>query len=64
MIEDSIEDSKDNAVLLYELIHDFLRQNPIYTQTIVGVLETIKLEFVIGAINEIEDVDDEDTEEM
>ena len=63
MIEDSIEDSKDNAVLLYELIHDFLRQNPIYTQTIVGVLETIKLEFVIGAINEIEDAGDEDIEE-
>ena len=63
MIKDSIEDSKDNAVLLYELIHDFLRQNPIYTQTIVGVLETIKLEFVIGAINEIEDIDDEDIDE-
>ena len=56
-----IEDSGDNAVLLYQLIHDFLRQNPMFTQSIVGVLETIKLEFVI-AINEIEDseIDEED----
>jgi len=57
-----IEDSGDNAVLLYQLIHDFLRQNPMFTQSIVGVLETIKLEFVIDAINEIEDseIDEED----
>ena len=58
-----IEDSGDNAVLLYQLIHDFLRQNPMFTQSIVGVLETIKLEFVIGAINEIEDAGDEDLDE-
>ena len=60
-----IEDSGDNAVLLYQLIHDFLRQNPMFTQSIVGVLETIKLEFVI-AINEIEDseIDEEDIDSL
>ena len=57
-----VPDSKDNAVLLYQLIHDFLRQNPMYTQAIVGVLETIKLEFVVDALNKIEDVDEEEDE--
>ena len=58
-----IPDSESNAVLLYQLIHDFLRQNSMYTQSIVGVLETIKLEFVIDAINEMEEIDDEEDDE-
>ena len=59
-METPVPDSKGNASMLYEFIHDFLKQNPIYTQDIVGVLETIKLEFVIEAINEMTSEDDED----
>lgn len=55
-----IPDSESNAALLYQLIHDFIKQNPLYTQSIVGVLETIKLEFVIDAINEMEEIDDDE----
>ena len=58
-----IPDSENNAALLYQLIHDFLRQNSMYTQSIVGVLETIKLEFVINAINEMEEIDDDEEDE-
>ena len=53
-------DSKSNAASLYQFIHEFITQNPIYTQDIVGVLETVKLEFVIEAINEVADDEEEE----
>ena len=55
-----IFNSKGNAALLYQLIHDIIKENPIYTQDLVGVLETIKLEFVIDAIDETEEIEDDE----
>ena len=54
-MEEKLVDSKGNAAALYNFIHEFIDQNPIYTQDIVGVLETAKLEFVIEAINEVDE---------
>ena len=54
-MEEKLIDSKGNSAALYNFIHEFIDQNPIYTQDIVGVLETVKLEFVIEAINEVDE---------
>jgi len=50
-----LPESKTNAALLYGLIHDIIKQYPIYTHDLVGVLETIKLEFIMDALNEEEE---------
>lgn len=62
-MDEQLSDSKKNVSVLYTIIHDYLKQNPAYTQDIVGVLETIKLEFAIDAINEMQDSDDVEDEE-
>ena len=52
-----IQESKKSAALLYQLIHDIIKESEIYTQDLIGVLETIKLEFMFEAL---QDVDEED----
>ena len=54
-MEEKLVDSKGNAAALYNFIHEFINQNPIYTQDLVGVLETTKLEFVMDAINDMDE---------
>ena len=62
-MNDELSDSKKNVAILYTIIHDYLKENPSYTQDIVGVLETIKLEFVIDAVNETHEFDEDIEEE-
>jgi len=62
-MDEQLPDSKKNVATLYTIIHDYLKQNPAYTQDIVGVLETIKLEFVIDAVNETHEFDEDIEEE-
>ena len=64
-MDEQLPDSKKNVATLYTIIHDYLKQNPAHTQDIVGVLETIKLEFVIDAIDSQaldEDIEEENEE--
>ena len=64
-MDEQLSDSKKNVSVLYTIIHDYLKQNPAHTQDIVGVLETIKLEFVIDAIDSQaldEDIEEENEE--
>ena len=47
---------EDNAILLYDMIHDFITQNEMEIGDLIGVLEQIKLEFAITAmLNQRED---------
>ena len=56
----NILQSKDNSAVLYGVIHDFLRENETFTQDIVAILETIKLEIVIDALNTVMEDDEDD----
>ena len=56
-LDEKIQESKKSAALLYQLIHDIIKESEIYTQDLIGVLETIKLEFMFEAL---QDVDEED----
>ena len=56
-LDERVAESKKSAALLYQLIHDIIKESEIYTQDLIGVLETIKLEFMFEAL---QDVDEED----
>ena len=54
-LDEKIQESKKSAALLYQLIHDIIKESEIYTQDLIGVLETIKLEFMFEALQEIDE---------
>lgn len=40
----------DDSQTLYDLIHDYILQNPIEITELVGILETIKIECMMEAL--------------
>ena len=56
-------ESRDNATDLYQIVHDYIKQNPMDVQDVIGLMMAIMLEFAIGAYNSAQKAIDEEEDE-